>query len=132
MSDDRWSLEASNILEPAKNWQVLGLYADGCSKSTRERLLERIPIKECAFNAFSQALGINPDEVVQTDLKEDWGEAPDVNFHGRQQELETIERWIIQDIVIPINFRRFIGSGRQKAQRACSHVGSPVMWYTFG
>ena len=69
MSDDRWSLEASKILEPDKNWEELGLFAVGCSKSTRERLLERNPIKEPAFNAFCQALGIDPDEVAQFELK---------------------------------------------------------------
>ena len=69
MSDDRWSLAASIILEPSKNWEEFGPYADGCSKSSRERLLEGTPIHVCAFKAFCQALGIDPDEVTQFDIK---------------------------------------------------------------
>lgn len=69
MSDDRWSLAASRILEPWKNWEELGPYANGCSKSSRERLLEGTPIHECAFKAFCQALAIDPDEVIQFDIK---------------------------------------------------------------
>ena len=69
MSDDRWSLAASIILEPSKNWEEFGPYANGCSKSSRERLLEGTPIHMCAFKAFCQALGIDPDEVTQFDIK---------------------------------------------------------------
>ena len=69
MSDDRWSLAASKILEPSKNWEEFGPYASGCSKSSRERLLEGTPIHERAFRAFCQALRIDPDEV-RFDLKE--------------------------------------------------------------
>ena len=50
--DDRWSLEASKILEPKKNWEELGFFANGCSESSRERLLEGTRIQERAFNAF--------------------------------------------------------------------------------
>ena len=97
MSDDCWSLAVSKILEPAKNWEELELFAVGCSKSTRERLLEGTPIQKRAFNAFCQALKINPDDVIHY-LREDWGEAPDVpTFHGRQRELITLEQWIVGD-----------------------------------
>ena len=45
--------------------------------------------------AFCQALGLDADEVAHY-LREDWGSAPDVTiFHGRQQELETLEEWIV-------------------------------------
>ena len=70
MSDDRWSLAASIILEPSKNWEEFGPYANGCSKSSRERLLEGTPIHERAFKAFCQALGIDPDEVAEFNIKE--------------------------------------------------------------
>ena len=97
MSDDRWSLEASKILEPEKNWEEFGPFADGCSKSSRERLLEGTRIQERAFKAFCQVLEINPDEVAHY-LREDWGAAPDVQtFHGRQAELATLEQWIVRD-----------------------------------
>ena len=117
MSDDRWSLEASKILEPEKNWEELGLFANGCSKSTRERLLEGTPIQERAFNTFCQVLGINPDDVVHY-LREDWGAAPDVQtFHGRQQELAILEQWIVRDRCRLINIVGFAGIGKTSLVR---------------
>ena len=56
MSDDRWSLEASNILEPLENWEELGLFANGCSKSTRERLLEGSPIQELTLPPIAEMI----------------------------------------------------------------------------
>ena len=117
MSDDRWSLEASKILEPLKNWEELGLFANGCSKSTRERLLEGTPIQERAFKAFCQVLGINPDDVAHY-LREDWGSAPDVQtFHGRQAELATLEQWIVRDKCRLINIVGFAGIGKTSLVR---------------
>ena len=117
MSDDRWSLEASKILEPAKNWEEFGPFANGCSKSTRERLLEGTPIRDRAFQAFCLALGIKPNDVTHY-LREDWGEAPDVlMFHGRQQELATLEQWIVEDGCQLINIVGFAGIGKTSLVR---------------
>jgi len=117
MSDDRWSLEASKILEPAKNWEELELFAVGCSKSTRERLLEGTPIQKSAFNAFCQAIGIKPDDVAHY-LKEDWEKAPDIEtFHGRQQELVTLKQWIVRDRCRLINIVGFAGIGKTSLVR---------------
>jgi WD40 repeat protein len=117
MSDDRWSLEASKILEPSKSWEELELFAVGCSKSTRERLLEGTPIQKRAFNAFCQVLGIKPDDVAHY-LREDWGKAPDIQtFHGRQQELVTLKQWIVQDRCRLINIVGFAGIGKTSLVR---------------
>jgi WD40 repeat protein len=117
MSDDRWSLAASKILEPGKNWEELGLYANGCSKSTRERLLEGSPIRDHAFKAFCQALGVKTDDVAHY-LREDWGDAPDVpTFHGRQPELVTLEQWIVKDRCRLINIVGFAGIGKTSLVR---------------
>lgn len=70
-SDDRWSLAASKIIDPSinweKNWQQR-TFACGCSESTRERLLKGDAIRENAFRAFCEALGLNPYEIAE-DLK---------------------------------------------------------------
>ena len=117
MSDDRWSLAASKILEPSKNWEELDLFAVGCSKSTRERLLEGTPVQKRAFNAFCQALGIKPDDITHY-LREDWGEAPNVvNFHGRQPELATLKQWIVRDKSRVINIVGFAGIGKTSLVR---------------
>ena len=65
---DRPLLEASRILEPDREWDGLGAYAHGCSQKSWKRFLQRIPIRPEPFSAFCQALGINPDEVAQSEL----------------------------------------------------------------
>ena len=116
-SDDRWSLAASNILEPEKNWEEFGPYANGCSKSSRERLLEGTPIRDRAFKALCLALEIDPDDVAHN-LREDWGSAPDVAiFHGRQQELVTLEQWMVRDRCRLINIVGFAGIGKTSLVR---------------
>ena len=85
---DRPLVEASKILEPDRKWDDLGSYAYGCSRKSWKRFLQRIPIRPKPFNAFCQALGIDPDEVIQSDLQEDWGEAPNVTI----QQLNTAEQ----------------------------------------
>lgn len=110
---DRPLLEASKFLEPQKKWDKPGLYANGCSQKSWKRFLQRIPIRPRSFEAFCQALGIDPDQVAQSNLKEDWGEAPDVQIlHGRQPELATLEQWIIQDQHRLINIVGFAGIGK--------------------
>lgn len=110
---DRPLLEASKILEPDRTWDELGSYAHGCSQKSWKRFLQRIPIRPKPFNAFCQALGIDPDLVAQSDLKEDWGEAPDVTvFHGREPELATLEQWIVRDKYRLINIVGFAGIGK--------------------
>ena len=110
---DRPLLEASKILEPEQKWDEPGTYAHGCSRKSWKRFLQRIPIRPQSFHAFCQALGIDPDLVAQSDLKEDWGEAPDVPvFHGRQPELATLEQWIVRDKQRLINIVGFAGIGK--------------------
>ena len=110
---DRPLLEASKILEPKKQWDEPGSYATGCSRKSWKRFLQRIPIRPQSFHAFCQALGIDPDLVAQSDLKEDWGEAPDVPvFHGREPELATLEQWIVRDKQRLINIVGFAGIGK--------------------
>ena len=66
---ERPLLEASKILEPKRKWDEPGVYAHGCSQKSWKRFLQRIPIRPIPFNAFCLALGIDPDEVAQFDLK---------------------------------------------------------------
>ena len=116
-NSDRPLLEASLILEPEKEWNELGPYAYGCSRQTWERFLQGIPIRDRSFYAFCQVLEIDPD-LIQLNLKEDWGEAPDVPvFHGRQQELETLEQWIVRDRHRLISIVGFAGIGKTSLVR---------------
>ena len=114
-SSDIPLLEASKILEPDKNWQELEPFAYGCSRQTWERFLRGTPIRDRSFRAFCQALSINADDIIRENsyIKEDWGEAPSLPaFHGRQQELEVLEQWILDEGCQLIAIVGFAGIGK--------------------
>ncbi len=59
-------VEASKVLEPNRDWQPEGPYADGCSESTWRRFLEgKKPIKASVFKAFCQILGLDWQEIAE-------------------------------------------------------------------
>jgi hypothetical protein len=121
ISSDRPLLAASQVLEPDRCWHELSPYAYGCSRQTWERFLQGIPIRDRSFEAFCQVLEVNPDDVAQrvSYLKSDWGEAPEVPiFHGRQQELATLETWVLDEGCQLIAIIGFAGIGKTRLVRA--------------
>ena len=120
ISDDRWLVEASKILEPSGNWHESGPYAYGCSRQTWERFLRGTVIRDRSFIAFCQILGVDPDDVTESvnGLREDWGEAPDVPiFHGREQELTTLQHWILKEKCRLITIVGLAGIGKTRLVR---------------
>ena len=120
MSDDRWLVEASKMLEPSGNWNESGPYAYGCSRQTWERFLQGTAIRERSFIAFCQIVGVDPDDVAESasSLREDWGEAPDVPiFHGREQELATLQHWILKEKCRLITIVGLAGIGKTRLVR---------------
>lgn len=103
--DDTCCLEASKVVEPQKNWQPGGPYADGISEGTWKRFLAgRQAISAAAFKAYCQILGLNWQEVIDRrtqlnhDTRKDWGDAIDIStFYGRSTELGQLEQWITTD-----------------------------------
>lgn len=65
----RLSIAASKLIDSSRNWeeywQETGIFADHCSKSTRERFLKGDGIREEGFIAFCEALELNPYEVAE-------------------------------------------------------------------
>lgn len=117
VGDDRWLMEASEILEPSGKWQIGGPYAYGCSLQTWERFLQGTPIRDRSFIAFCQVLDITPSIVTaaRTCLREDWGEAPDIGiFYGRERELETLNHWIFREECRLIEVNGFAGMGKTR------------------
>lgn len=120
INSDRWLVEASRLLEPQGNWHESGPYAYGCSSQTWERFLQRTPIRDRSFIAFCQILDIHPEDVVEApnQFREDWGEAPDApNFHGRAQELDTLEQWILEDRIQLVSIVGLAGIGKTRLVR---------------
>jgi len=116
VDDFRWIESASEVLGVC--WEETGVLAHGVSEGTWKRFLSgKNPINADAFQAYCQVLGIDWQEVAQSkevkqqarqggggdnfsslSVQTDWGEAPDVSiFYGRSQELETVQRWIVQE-----------------------------------
>ena len=120
ITSTRWLVEASKILEPDGNWHESGPYAYGCSFQTWERFLRGTAIRDRSFIAFCQILDIAPEQVIASSscLRTDWGEAPDVPiFHGREQELETLEQWIVKDQCQLITITGLAGIGKTRLIR---------------
>ncbi|MEP0885603.1 NB-ARC domain-containing protein [Trichocoleus sp. ST-U3] len=70
--------------------QALG---EPVSKRNLQAVLRRYQQKNCSL---PDAGRVGEESFIQG--KQDWGEAPDVSqFHGRQEELQTLETWIFED-----------------------------------
>ncbi|MGJ3248688.1 MAG: NB-ARC domain-containing protein [Elainellaceae cyanobacterium] len=120
VGSDRWLVEASKVLEPQGTWHESGPYAYGCSPQTWERFLQGTAIRDRSFIAFCQVLGIQLKDVTASSnqLREDWGDAPDVpNFHGRTQELDRLEQWILADRMRLIAIVGLAGIGKTRLVR---------------
>ena len=120
ISSERWLLKASKVLEPKVDWQASGPFADGCSASTWERFVGGIAIRKRSFVAFCQILGLNPNDIAASPnpLREDWGEAPDApTFYGREQELLTLQHWLLDDHCRLIAIVGLAGIGKTRLVR---------------
>lgn len=80
------------------------------SLATLRRFLEGKPIQQETFIRLCQAVGVEHwEEIVDSTAglipphsppspTKDWGEAPDVSvFYGRNEELTTLEQWVVRD-----------------------------------
>ncbi|HEY9652682.1 MAG TPA: NB-ARC domain-containing protein [Coleofasciculaceae cyanobacterium] len=103
--DDTILIEASQILEPQKNWCSGSPYANGVSEGTWKRFLAgRQPINANVFKAYCTVLGLNWEDIVDrrslapTNTRQDWEEAIDIStFYGRTAELAQLEQWIVEE-----------------------------------
>ncbi|MEG3880352.1 NB-ARC domain-containing protein [Microcoleus sp. herbarium7] len=116
VDDFRWLQSASQVLDAT--WEEDSVLAVGISPGTWKRFLAgKFPINTEAFKAYCQVLGLNWEEVVDRPEdtntnkslaiqnpkspipnRHDWGEATDVSiFYGREEELNTVQQWIVQE-----------------------------------
>ncbi|NBD15438.1 MAG: NACHT domain-containing protein [Cyanobacteria bacterium] len=107
VNDFQWLEAASQIL--GVSWEETGVLAVGISEGTWKRFLAgKHGINADAFKAYCQVLGISWEEVSATKssdsqldldaIGDDWQDAPDVSvFYGRDQELQTIKHWILEE-----------------------------------
>ena len=106
VDDFRWMEAASLVL--GTNWTDQGVLSVGISEGTWKRFLAgKHPINAEAFKAYCQVLGLSWEEVIEkkvpsfsvpSSVHTDWGEAPSVSiFYGRQEEINTVKRWVIRE-----------------------------------
>ncbi|MBD0266034.1 MAG: NACHT domain-containing protein [Tolypothrix sp. Co-bin9] len=84
-----------------KGWdRQSGAWADAAKASiaTLKRFWQKKYIQAQFFIDICESVGLDWQEVVDSRVSEDWGEAPEVSaFYGRTEELATLQQWIIQD-----------------------------------
>jgi WD40 repeat protein len=101
-----WRKEASQILDPNRDWENVEETYLAVSIGTWKRFLGgKESIKNSSFRAFCKVLGLNWEEVVDNNPSQsttlaassshDWGQAPPVSYcYGRTQELKQLKKWI--------------------------------------
>lgn len=65
--DPKWLKEASQVSEPNNRWTDREPFASGISLSTWKRFLQGDSIRPEAFRAFCEVLGLNCQEIRETD-----------------------------------------------------------------
>ncbi|MGF1675567.1 MAG: NB-ARC domain-containing protein, partial [Rivularia sp. (in: cyanobacteria)] len=106
-----WLEEASNFIPPVKNGK--NVVPATVSIGTWKRFLQGKPVKPPYFKAFCQVLGLNWEEVVETEnevksaknkdesssiSKYDWNAAPNISiFYDRSIERNQLKQWLIND-----------------------------------
>lgn len=66
IDNEKWLYEASEVLEPGKDWEARGQFANGVSDPTFKRFYYGTqPILALTFQAFCHVLGLNWEEVVE-------------------------------------------------------------------
>ena len=114
----RWLVAASKMLVPQGDWHESGPYAPGCSAQTWERFLQGKSIRDHNFFNFCKVLAVDPDDIIELPIREDWGEAPDVpTFYGREQERLTLQRWLLEDRCRLVTIVGIAGVGKTRLVR---------------
>ncbi|BAZ09847.1 WD-repeat protein [Calothrix sp. NIES-4071] len=90
IEDDRWLSEATEII--SRN----GVRGAGVALITWKRFLQaKLRIEADTFKAFCQVLGLNWEDVVDTNSNVDLSLAPPLSsFCGRTKELRELEQWL--------------------------------------
>jgi hypothetical protein len=141
VDDQRWLIQASQIVAPEQDWPSDNCYyAYGCSETSWKRFLRGIAVGSAAFKAFCQVLELNWEEIVDRNLStksydnlapkkqlinnqyQDWGDAPDVPvFFGRETELAILKQWILNDRCRLVAITGMGGIGKTDLSLKLSH-----------
>ncbi|GAB1540476.1 hypothetical protein NUACC21_31450 [Scytonema sp. NUACC21] len=99
--DEIFLKEASQILEPDKNWDNIPEDQYAVSFATWRRFREaKQPINSVTFMAFCKVLNLNWEDVAENDADRcrNLSEAPPLsNFYGRERALAKLKKWLIQE-----------------------------------
>ncbi|MFN6565302.1 MAG: AAA-like domain-containing protein [Nostoc sp. ChiSLP01] len=106
IEDSQWLIEASKVLEPNNPWTMESrFFAEGISLATWKRFLQGEAIRVEPFKAFCQVLGLNWQEICETDE-----ECDRANVNARFEILrEPQEFRCYQAILQPGSFVRIKG-----------------------
>jgi len=90
-------------------------WADAAKASiaTLKRFWQKKYIQAQFFIDICESVGLDWEEVVDSPVSADWGEAPESgDFYGRTEELATLQQWIVQDRCRVVALRGMGGIGK--------------------
>ncbi|MFG6101264.1 NB-ARC domain-containing protein [Leptothoe sp. EHU-05/26/07-4] len=120
------------------------------SRATLRRFWRGERIQQEAFIAICQTVGLEHwQEIAEEQLPEasqatpssptvvDWGDAPDIEqFYGRDQELQQLQEWVLEDQTKLVNISGLGGSGKTTLALALAEQLQPeftgVIWRSVG
>ncbi|MCC5664359.1 ATP-binding protein [Nostoc sp. CHAB 5784] len=138
IDNPRWLEEASQILEPARDWENAEVFAAGISLPTWKRFLQGNAIDASVFKAFCQVLSLNWQDLLERTLNLSLSgktQIPNIPlFFGRRYELATLTQAIEQGTrLIAITGMGGIGKTAVAAKLAESSKSSfqQTLWFGF-
>ncbi|BAB72298.1 ATP-binding protein [Anabaena sp. FACHB-709] len=133
-----WLEQASQILEPGRNWENAEVFAAGVSLATWKRFLKGDAIDASVFKAFCQVLGLNWQDLVERPSNSfiiETTQIPNIPlFFGRRYELTTLSQAIEQGTRL-IAITGIGGMGKtalatKLVESRSSHF-SQTLWFSF-
>ncbi|MCC5629110.1 ATP-binding protein [Nostoc sphaeroides CHAB 2801] len=138
IDNPRWLEEASQILEPGRDWENAEVYAAGISLPTWKRFLQGNAIDASVFKAFCQVLSLNWQDLLERPLNSSLSgktQIPNIPlFFGRRYELATLTQAIEQGTrLIAITGMGGIGKTAVAAKLAAASESSfqQTLWFGF-
>ncbi|QFS44596.1 ATP-binding protein [Nostoc sphaeroides] len=138
IDNPRWLEEASQILEPGRDWENAEVFAAGISLPTWKRFLQGNAIDASVFKAFCQVLSLNWQDLLERPLNSSLSgktQIPNIPlFFGRRYELATLTQAIEQGTrLIAITGMGGIGKTALAAKLAAASESSfqQTLWFGF-